>query len=205
MIAIGGNQNTKLQHLILNDDEEMSWKQLNKMELRGSRRNPVFFSSSVLIDDDTLFNCGGGRNISFNNTNEKNTYLGNIEKNEWKELSALENGRDNMGIYYDDSNAKRRIYVAGGDCGGYSSNLSSLADYYDPTKNEWYRLPNLNNKHRNRPVIWMDDLGLLYVTSVSSNEIEYIDLRENDSKWKWHSLLETKFTTKICSKKSLSN
>ena len=183
------------------NDGKWRWKSFYNLKIiAGYYNNTKLCSSSMIIDNDTkLINIGGDDTSYGWSTDSQRAHLLNIETKQWGKLKNMKFRRCRCGIYYDDNSANKMLYVVGGD---YSSNTS---EYYDFIKNEWYKLPNTNCKHLNYPIIWKDDINLLYVASVSSNGLEYIDTRTND-KWKCLyglygiTLLQKKFCTTLMSK-----
>merc|ERR1711920_1111265 len=97
------------------------------------------------------------------------------------------------GAYYDEVN--KFCYVGG----GYQDNdeISKSVECYNFEKNKWNELPSSNLKHDMNPMIWTQDNNLLYIASVESKRIEYIDLREL-KKWEYGTInLEGLFNTKF--------
>ena len=112
----------------------------------------------------------------------KNVDIFNIDNNEWNKCKEKVYGADVSGIYYDDMNDN--IYVGGGyDVGRHTA--LKIMEYYNLEKNIWTALPDTNKMHDMYPLIWLEDYNnLLHIMSISSNCIEFIDLRGGENK-KW--------------------
>ena len=112
--------------------------------------------------------------------NIKKVDIFDIDKNEWSLCKERIYGADVSGIYYDGTN--NNIYVGGGYDGGRHKVLK-IMECYNLEKDIWTKLPDTNKGHDMYPLIWLEDYNnLLHIMSISSNCIEYIDLRES-KKW----------------------
>ena len=102
--------------------------------------------------------------------------------------------RYSCGIVYD--KLLNLVYVGGGH------NAENKVEYYDINKNKWINIPNTEMSHSSRPVLWTDN-KLLYIASIYSDSMEYIDLRINNKGWNviygqnyntlWHNVFGTRF------------
>ena len=70
-----------------------------------------------------------------------------------------------------------------GSKSGLSVRAPKTVEYYDIDKNVWHLLPECNFMHEWYPLIWKNPNGILYVASIASNGLEYIDLRDKYNRW----------------------
>ena len=91
------------------------------------------------------------------------------------------------GICYD--NYTQSVYVGGGGkISERSKDYSALSrvQSYDLNVGKWKVLPLTVMEHRNYPIMWVDESNhnLLFIGSVFQNGLEYIDLRDDERRWK---------------------
>eukprot|EP00484_Ammonia_sp_Unknown_P000930 CAMPEP_0197021730 /NCGR_PEP_ID=MMETSP1384-20130603/2674_1 /TAXON_ID=29189 /ORGANISM="Ammonia sp." /LENGTH=832 /DNA_ID=CAMNT_0042449633 /DNA_START=85 /DNA_END=2583 /DNA_ORIENTATION=+ len=122
-----------------------------------------------------------------------------FNESKWTMLGNINHARYNAGIFHD-KHFSNRVYLGGGQ------DALNKVEVYDMHKDEWYAdLPDTKRHHGSRPVLWIGDNGnLLYIASVYSDSMEYIDLRISNQKyWNlvygsnyhqlWHDVFETRF------------
>ena len=176
LLCIGGNKGNssvtnEIMQLSMNnlDDIEVrnkwEWKQIATMEKK------LKHVSCCMINDRTLFICNGMKSTT---ADSKFVNIYDFEIKEWISLKQSKYARSQSGIYFDKLNKK--IYNIGGNTSGFSINKS---EYYDLTKNEWYRLPNTSMKHGYHPLVWLhpNNKNILIITSYIENCMESYDLR----------------------------
>ena len=146
------------------DQKEWKWETLN-----SAMPNATNMSSAIMIRNKRLFIIPGRSN--------KADIL-DIDKNEWIKVSERNISVANLcGIHYNEANDI--IYVGG----GYGTRAWDEVEFLDLEKDVWTSLPNTNEQHDMYPLLWLEDNNnLLHIMSISSNCIEYIDLREG-KKW----------------------
>ena len=140
------------------------------MRMETGRSQPT----GAFIDDDKLICCGGYMKYQYCD-------LYDFKQKKWRKLADLKQRSQNSGICTDKTtkNEKERVYVGGGSKG----NLHQM-QFFDINKNKWFSLPDTNGDHKHHPILWFDDVNVLYTASAWCNIVECMDLREN--KWNIH-------------------
>ena len=127
--------------------------------------------SAIMINDDKLMCCGGymyGTNCD----------LYDFKSKKWMELTNAIESMHNSGICADELvnvNQRQKIYT------GCGTDATKKTQFYDVTKNEWYPLPDTNEKHKYHPILWFEDFNILNIASAWTNTFEKLDLRQK--KW----------------------
>merc|ERR1712176_1508278 len=124
----------------------------------------------VMINDRTLFVCGGSKQHS----NSKEVGIFDMETCEWISLRQSKYARSKLGVCFD--KMEQRVYCVGGNESGYPMNK---CEYYDLVRNEWFRIPNTCAKHGYFPLVWKHPThkDVLLIASIAANSIEMYDVR----------------------------
>ena len=162
---------------------ELQWiyaSNMNKARfIASSVLVPCHDTPSMELDNnqkEKLFVIGG-----WNRHDLINGEVYDFRYDEWTEIKSVNYGRYEAGIYYDFN--KNHIYLGGGYSWDENKQIPYF-EYYNIDKNIWYKdLPPTKLKHRQIPMIWMENNNLLSITSIIAQGIEYIDLRCNPKQW----------------------
>ena len=85
----------------------------------------------------------------------------------------MNNGRNASGIYVDKLFKNGIVYIGGG------VSAEHKFEYYDISKNKWFKSSDTNKPHKFFPIIWCENKNILHIASTMG--VEKNDLREN--KW----------------------
>ena len=150
----------------LNQTKEWNWEQL---DIEPYCDQP----SAAMIRNKRLFIIPG------DDTKPKQMGIYDFNYNTWIKGQNRIYGSQFCGIYYNEIDDI--VYVGGGyqDEQDIERALPYM-EYYDLEQDIWAKLPDANKEHDMYPLIWMQDNQLLHMMSISSNCIEFIDLREGN-------------------------
>ena len=180
---IGGyeNSNDSLCSLSFTSNEYQQQNNWKWQKFGGTAPNSKRIESSCVImktDDNKkkLFVCGGWNG-------RESADIFDFAENKWSSIEGDSDAADS-GICYDQS--KQRIFVGGGRAIYKNESRCRMVQLYDLSQNEWYNLPKTWNNYWCEPIMWVseNDHNLLFIGSEMGNCLEYIDLRENERKWK---------------------
>eukprot|EP01083_Nonionella_stella_P012418 35248_1 len=187
LVSIGGGSvqypYSRNVHLLKWEDvggnHEWKWQLLPDVQFaRG-------MSSCVLIEDKVMIVSGATvilqeRGASFQYQNSTELY--DLTKKQSKLIASANKPRFSAGACYDKST--KTVYLGGGVCGLYGNKNKSV-ESYDTSKDKWYAaIPNTSTSHKRFPILWTQNNGdLLFIGSMDSQLIEYIDLRVYGAKW----------------------
>ena len=124
-----------------------------------------------MISKSQIFIAGG--------FGSRNACIFDLKNNISRGLHPMHTSRGEAGIYFDKK--VNNVYIGGGNDFG--------VEYYDLNKNGWIQLAELNEQHKNYPIIWKsnDNNDVLYIASVENiinRKIERLDLRDNKN-WQY--------------------
>ena len=180
LISISG-WDTDLCHTLDLNADTLSWTQLPSLQVSRS------WIATTMIGEDKLMVIGGYRKgiDTYQYAAVDTVEMFDFDKNAWEYLKPMKHALYQAACCYDD--ASNNVYVGGGmgaeDYGGIC--------YYDVNKNQWYYdLPETVFHHRNYPLIWIQDVNCLYLSSCIGAKVrtELIDLRMNNGKKSWMKL-----------------
>ena len=169
LLSVGGNKGREILNLSLRETEtEWEWKQIGSLDIA------LKDMACVMVNDRTLFACGGTKTLSTYNSDSKEVGIFDLETSEWIPLRQSKYARSKLGVYVD--KMEQRVYCAGGNESGFAVNK---CEYYDLRQNQWFRIPNTCGKHGFFPLIWKHpkDKNLLMIASIAMNSIEMYDTR----------------------------
>ena len=172
LISIGGWDSNKCYKLSLNDDT-LQWTEMASLqECRA-------WSSCSMIDDNKLIVIGGyHKNNALRYQGINTVEMFDFNDNKWKYVKSLKKPIYQSGCCYDKNS--EQIYVGGGNCD------SSGICYFNMNKNKWvYDLGETVFHHKNYPLIWIQDINYLYLSSCIGCKVrtELIDLRASNKGW----------------------
>eukprot|EP01084_Bolivina_argentea_P209662 357084_1 len=199
LIVVGGkNDNNKsldcVQRLI-NDgkgDNILKWECLPNMDARRYCPGICLWEDmkSMNYKEKELLIISGGSNKIDGDLKSCSIY--DFNRSEWHEISDMNVNRSFSTLIHWKYRDKC-ITV-----GGLSDMASKSVEEYDLIKDQWYKLPSLNNKHRKQPNVWIDNSllynsyhGILCVAGGGDNNInnghlgsiEILDVRDSKNKW----------------------
>ena len=165
-----GNEVFNLQKR--SDAENVTWNKLKKM------KNEHYYPSVCIMNEKQLFVATGYGTHNFDSWNKSTKIeMYSLENEEWSQLKDCKIKRAGSGIFYD--TMQETVYLGGGD-----AFYDNFVEYYNIHKNKWSLLDKCKLKHSWNPVIWKDDdQNILYIASIASNGMEFIDLRESNAMW----------------------
>ena len=163
---------------ILNIHNSNKWIE-NKMD------KPRGYCSADMISDDELICVGGG---SKNKSDPLAKYVDvyNLKTQKWNKISSTNYPRRHCGIACE-KYIYKRVYISGGIFEDFK------CEYFDLNKNKWYNLPSTNGKHYKWPVMWIENVNIIHITSLYGQLFESFDIREN----KWIIYLNNKNNNEI--------
>ena len=180
---IGGWSCDKIGKLGINENtENIGWELLSKMITTRSSPAAVLLNDSKQDRDAQKLMVIGGYIGRYQWDKTVNLY--NFEDKSWIECAESSIGQYGANAYWD--KIMGNMYFGGGDqTKGRKSRTGSgsCMEHLNLEKDKWIELPDTNMEHKIKPVIWIDDVNMLYVSSSASNWIECIDLRENKNVW----------------------
>ena len=103
--------------------------------------------------------------------------------NKWQSIASTNVARTESGWYYDKI-YDNVLYIGGGT--RTCTTTAKSIEFYDINKNVWNELTNTNLEHFYSPILWLEDNKQLYIASVSSDGMEFIDLRDSTNKWNFN-------------------
>ena len=183
LLSVGGQPTGKSVWNLKFDNKEDNddWK-WNKM--KGEMLNEHYYPSTVLINDgycEKLFVAAGHKSKSaVAKAMDTKVELYDMDQGYWTVLADCKVKRSICGIFYD--KIKQIVYI-GGSRSGLGTRPSKTVENYDIHKNVWHILPETNFLHEWFPLIWKNPNGILYIASIYSNGLEYIDLRDKYNSW----------------------
>ena len=179
-----------------NDDDnnqEWKWETLPSLlfargeastQYIGNNKFMVIAGATTVIDNE---NRNGGRYGYNNGTLKgyitqcvKSVELYDMEKKTSSLASSVNHPRFCAGSCYDEN--QKRIYLGGGISNG---NYGNSVECYDTEKDKWYvSIPRTSKHHTHFPILWTQNNGdLLFIASLESKVVEFIDLRVYGAKW----------------------
>eukprot|EP01083_Nonionella_stella_P037556 102378_1 len=99
----------------------------------------------------------------------------------WMKSNKLRNmkiARCGAGVCFEEY--MQRIFIGGGTTDNVGGKHVEFCDIH---QNEWYALAPTNLDHKHYPSLWIENSYILHIASVTSDGMEYIDLRDNANKW----------------------
>ena len=207
LYAIGGDSGrdptvTKLDLSV--SHEEINWEAVETKDIESDNEiaNEIRFptrTSCVLIEKDYdeqiwSIHTNGDMNIDIMNLKDGGK-TGKQIATDNKCMFA----RTKSGVLYDKIGGK--VYIGGGHSTQHDKVANEIG-YLDLEKLKWFNdIPATLMKHNHHPILWKDG-ELLYIASVKSEGIEWIDLRENiiheNKGWNMYTdTLNTYFDTEI--------
>ena len=197
LYGLGGWQCNEFYKLSFNhknikslNNKNWNWEKLPSMnEVRTYP--PLSLIDNDNNDESTKLIVIGGYAAN-GETNTVELYDFNLKK--WIKIKSCYMKAYQGGSYYHKN--KKKVYLAGGQQIG--RNNKNASEYLDLVKETWIKLPNMNYRHIQKPILWIEDINNLYVASSTANCIECIDLRQNKNKWKiQHSDISKMFGTRF--------
>ena len=185
LISIGGGPSryptsTNLLLLPWKDEKlpKWNWKHLPSLSF------PRGLSASVMLENNKFMVISGISGTygygAYHSQNSVEIYDLNLKHS--KLTSGLNRARFCAGVCYDDN--KKRVYLGGGVC-GYNGNDNHYVESYDTEKDKWYAsIPKTLKPHKTFPIVWTQNDGdLLFIASLDSEVVEFLDLRVYGRGW----------------------
>eukprot|EP01083_Nonionella_stella_P310882 1106403_1 len=166
---------------ISDGENEIKWIKLTDQML-----HPHYYPSVCVISDgstEKLFVAAGhqSKNVIAKKMDRK-IELYDFNNDTWTQLADCIIRRSICGLFYD--YIQQIVYLGGSQLSGINNRGSKTVEYYDIRKNVWRLLPATNFNHEWNPLIWKEqNSSLLYIASITSNGMEYIDLRAKPTSW----------------------
>ena len=157
-----------------NNDTKWKW---NEMNMERQRPQP----SAAWINDNKFLCCGGYQHYH-------DTDLYDFENKKWTKLSNTQFTTRRSGICVDKL-INKRVYIGGG------WDLPKKFEYYDINKNKWFKLPKTDGQHKYHPIMWIENVNIIHIASVCSQQFEKIDLRQNI----WSTYVSNDYKSRIMS------
>eukprot|EP01084_Bolivina_argentea_P100330 180166_1 len=146
-----------------NATDEWQWERMPKMKTKRS------WPSAVMLENYNQLMVIGGKGPI------QSVEIFDFEGNKWTRASDVCYARYNAGVCCD--MLRNKVYIGGGN----GDHVSQAIEYYEPNKDKWYEdIAKTHRSHGSKPLLWMGDNGyLLYIASIQSDSMEYIDVRMN--------------------------
>eukprot|EP01084_Bolivina_argentea_P151824 264958_1 len=186
LISIGGEKRNKCWILNVNEDNtHKQWNSDTNIIQNMINRQCCLETTCILSNDELKLFVIGGMDIHVLSS-QKSVSMFDFENNNWRILANMNYCKAQSGAFYD--SIGKRIYSGGGygSTGPTIVSAVNRMEFYDINKNRWYKLCDTVYTHAYNPLLWMDNDNILYIASIGTDFVEFIDLRMNMKMCKWN-------------------